>query len=141
LALEIRQKALAWCVAEASASEIDKLNILQATFLAMRRAVAGLAVKPEGAAVDGNRDPGLPVPATQLVVKGDGKIAAIAAASILAKTVRDEKMRQLHERYPQYGFAKHKGYPTAAHLAALAEFGPCPEHRKSFAPVAQRALF
>jgi ribonuclease HII len=125
----------------ASAEEIDRVNILQATYLAMRRAVAGLAVKPQGAAVDGNRDPSLPVPTTQTVIKGDGKIAAIAAASILAKTVRDEKLRELHERFPQYGFAKHKGYPTAKHVAALARFGPCPEHRKSFAPVAQAGLF
>lgn len=140
LAIEIREKALAWAVAEADPAEIDRLNILQATFLAMRRAVDALSTRPERAVIDGNKvPPGLSCPA-EAIVKGDGKIAAIAAASILAKTDRDNKMRQLAREFPQYGFERHMGYPTAAHFAALAEHGPCPEHRRSFAPVAQLAL-
>jgi ribonuclease HII len=139
LAVEIREKALAWCVAEASPAEIDRVNILQATFLAMRRAVAGLNPPPVRAVVDGNRCPTLPIP-VEAIIQGDGKIAAIAAASILAKTARDAGMRKLHERYSQYGFDRHMGYPTAFHLAALKAHGPCPEHRKCFAPVAQLGL-
>lgn len=139
LALEIKEKALAWCIAEASAAEIDRINILQATFLAMQRAVAGLSVQPERAVVDGNRCPKLAMP-VEAVVKGDGKIAAIAAASILAKTDRDAVLRRLHADYPQYGFDRHMGYPTAAHFAALQAHGPCPAHRHSFAPVAQLSL-
>lgn len=139
LALEIKEKALAWCIAEASAAEIDRINILQATFLAMQRAVAGLSVQPERAVVDGNRCPKLAMP-VEAVVKGDGKIAAIAAASILAKTDRDAVLRRLHADYPQYGFDRHMGYPTAAHFAALQAHGPCPAHRRSFAPVAQLSL-
>ncbi|MDR2636878.1 MAG: ribonuclease HII [Zoogloeaceae bacterium] len=135
LAAIIREKALAWAVGEASAAEIDRLNILQATFLAMRRAVEALAPPPGSAVVDGNRPPPLPIPVS-CVVRGDGKIAAIAAASILAKTTRDAQMRLLHECYPDYGFARHMGYPTAEHLAALTRLGICPEHRRSFAPVA-----
>jgi len=135
LAEMIREQALAWHIAEASVAEIDSLNILGATMLAMRRAVAGLNPQPVGAAVDGNRCPELTVP-VEAIVQGDSKIAAIAAASILAKTVRDAMLRDLDLRYPQYGFARHMGYPTAAHLAALREHGICPEHRKSFAPVA-----
>ena len=133
----IRQNALAWCVAEASVEEIDRLNILQATLLAMQRAVAGLAVRPESALVDGNRCPRLAMPA-EAVVKGDGKIASIAAASILAKTVRDAGMLTLHAQYPQYGFDRHMGYPTAAHFAALQAHGASPVHRRSFGPVAQQ---
>ena len=140
LALEIKEKALAWAIAEASASEIDQINILQATFLAMQRAVAALTIPAERAVVDGNRCPKLTIP-VEAVVKGDGKIAAIAAASILAKTDRDAVLCRLHLDYPQYGFDRHMGYPTAAHLAALQEHGPCPEHRRSFAPVAQRLLW
>lgn len=135
LAVEIRAKALAWCVAEASPAEIDQINILQATFLAMQRAVAGLSLRPSRAVVDGNRCPKLEIP-VEAVVQGDGKIAAIAAASILAKTVRDAGMVELHQQYPQYGFDRHMGYPTAAHFAALQAHGPCPAHRRSFAPVA-----
>ncbi len=135
LAEEIRIAALAWCVAEASVEEIDRLNILQATFLAMQRAVAGLAIKPMAALVDGNRCPKLDVP-VEAIVKGDGKIASIAAASILAKTVRDSGMLELHARYPQYGFDRHMGYPTAAHFAALQSHGASPVHRKTFGPVA-----
>lgn len=140
LAVEIREKALSWAVAEASPEEIDRINILQATFLAMRRALDTLPIKAERAVVDGNRvPPGLCCPA-EAVVKGDGSIAAIAAASILAKTHRDAIMRKLSEVYPAYGFAKHMGYPTAQHLAALQACGPCAEHRRSFAPVAQLSL-
>ena len=137
LAVEIREKALAWCVAEASVEEIDTLNILHATMLAMTRAVAGLQVSPERAMVDGNRCPKLAIPA-EAVVKGDGKIASIAAASILAKTVRDSGMLELHRTYPQYGFDRHMGYPTAAHFAALEANGASPVHRKSFGPVARQ---
>lgn len=137
LAVEIREKALAWCVAEASVEEIDALNILHATMLAMTRAVAGLPVSPERAMVDGNRCPKLAIPA-EAVVQGDGKIASIAAASILAKTVRDTGMLELHRAYPQYGFDRHMGYPTAAHFAALEAHGASPVHRKSFGPVARQ---
>lgn len=137
LAAEIREKALAWAVAEASVEEIDRINILQATFLAMQRAVAALAVRPVSAMIDGNRCPQLPIPA-EAVVKGDGKIASIAAASILAKTVRDAQMRELDAVYPQYGFARHMGYPTAAHFAALGAHGASSVHRKSFGPVAEQ---
>lgn len=137
LAGEIREKALAWAVAEASVEEIDQLNILHATFLAMQRAVAGLNVQAERAMVDGNRCPRLPIP-VEAVVKGDGKIASIAAASILAKTVRDAGMLALHAVYPQYGFDCHMGYPTVAHFAALEAHGASPVHRRSFAPVAKQ---
>ncbi|QLQ25481.1 MAG: ribonuclease HII [Dechloromonas sp.] len=139
LALIIRAEALAWAVAEASVEEIDRLNILHASLLAMQRAVAGLAVRPERALVDGNRCPRLAIP-VEAVVKGDGKIAAIAAASILAKTVRDAGMRVLDAAYPQYGFGRHMGYPTEAHCRALREHGPISAHRRSFGPVAQLTL-
>lgn len=131
---EIRAKALCCCIAQASAAEIDELNILQATMLAMKRAVEGLRLKPAQVLVDGNRIPVLSMPA-EAIVKGDAKVASIAAASILAKVHRDRLCEQLHEAYPMYGFATHKGYPTADHLAMLMQFGPCPEHRRSFGPV------
>ena len=131
---EIRAKALCCCVAEASAQEIDALNILQATLLAMRRAVEGLRLRPHRVLVDGNRLPQLPMPA-QAIVKGDARVQAIAAASILAKVHRDRLCVALDARHPQYGFAAHKGYPTAEHLQALQRFGPCEEHRRSFGPV------
>jgi len=134
LADEIRLHAAAWCVAEASVAEIDQLNILQATMLAMQRAVAGLGRMPDDVWVDGNRCPDWTW-RSQAVVKGDDKVAAIAAASILAKTARDQYMCQLHEAYPVYGFSRHMGYGTAAHLAALKAHGACPQHRRSFAPV------
>jgi ribonuclease HII len=137
LAVLIRERAVAWCVASASVEEIDRLNILHATMLAMQRAVAGLAVRPTSAMVDGNRCPQLDIPA-EAVVKGDGKIASIAAASILAKTVRDAEMLELHAQYPQYGFDRHMGYPTAAHFAALEAHGASPVHRRSFGPVAKQ---
>lgn len=133
----IRERALAWAVAEATVEEIDRLNILQASMLAMQRAVAALAVRPELAMVDGNRCPVLEMPC-EAVIKGDGKIASIAAASILAKTVRDAGMRVLHAQYPNYGFDRHMGYPTVAHFSALAEFGASPVHRRSFGPVARQ---
>lgn len=135
LAEEIRRQSVAWCVASADVAEIAELNILHAAMLAMRRAVEGLAVPPQKVWIDGNRVPeGLAVEA-EAVVKGDDKIAAISAASILAKTARDAEMYALAERYPQYGFEKHKGYGTAAHLAALKQYGALPEHRAGFAPV------
>ena len=144
LAGVIRRDALAWCVAEASVEEIDALNILNATLLAMRRAVEGLTPPPDDVWVDGNRCPAWPW-RSQTVVKGDDKVAAIAAASILAKTERDRFMRRLDEIYPVYGFARHMGYGTAVHLEALKAHGACPQHRTSFAPVklviAQTALF
>ncbi len=133
----IRERALAWSVAEASVEEIDQLNILHASMLAMQRAVAALQVTPERALIDGNRCPSLAMPA-EAVVQGDAKVAAIAAASILAKTVRDEGMLGLHAQYPHYGFDRHMGYPTAAHCAALAAHGVSPVHRRSFAPVARQ---
>ena len=140
LAVEIREKALAWAVAEASVQEIDRINILQASLLAMQRAVSGLSLMPEKALVDGNKCPVLACP-VEAIVGGDGKLAAIAAASILAKTVRDAQMQELHVLYPQYGFDRHKGYPTALHLAALREHGISPVHRRSYGPVAQLILF
>jgi len=134
LALEIRAKAIAFGIGVASPEEIDRINILQASLLAMRRAFEGLALQPLRAVVDGNRCPKLPVP-VEAVVKGDGKIAAIAAASILAKTFRDEGMLRLHAEHPEYGFDRHMGYPTAAHVAALEAHGVSPHHRRSFGPV------
>ncbi|MHB0974129.1 MAG: ribonuclease HII [Thiobacillus sp.] len=134
LAEEIRTRSAAWCVAEASVDEIDRLNILHATMLAMQRAVAGLQRPPDDVWVDGNRCPDWAW-RSQAVVKGDDKVAAIAAASILAKTSRDQFMCALHEQYPAYGFSRHMGYGTAAHLAALRAYGACPQHRRSFAPV------
>jgi ribonuclease HII len=132
---EIRGKALCFAVAQASVQEIDELNILQATLLAMRRAVEGLRLLPKLVLVDGNRLPVLPMRA-EAIVQGDDKVAAISAASILAKVTRDRWCLELDLQHPAYGFAKHKGYGTAAHLAALQACGPCPEHRVSFRPVA-----
>jgi ribonuclease HII len=131
---EIRAKALCVCVAEASVEEIDRLNILQATLLAMQRAVEGLRLVPTQVLVDGNRLPRLKVSA-EAIVKGDATIAAIAAASIVAKVYRDALLVQLHEQHPAYGFAGHKGYATPQHLAALQAHGACDAHRRSFAPV------
>ena len=131
---EIRAKALACCIAEASVEEIDRLNILQATLLAMRRAVEGLRLLPQRVLVDGNRLPLLAMPAAA-IVRGDAKVPAISAASILAKVYRDRLCLALHLDYPDYGFASHKGYPTAAHLAALRKYGACAVHRRSYAPV------
>lgn len=135
---QIMLKAKAWGIGEASPEEIDQINILQATMLAMRRAIEDLASRlgswPDKALIDGNRCPELPIPA-EAIVKGDIKEPAISAGSILAKVTRDRQMAILHERFPHYGFAQHMGYPTAAHFAALKEFGVCEEHRRSFSPV------
>jgi ribonuclease HII len=131
---EIRAKALACCIAEASVDEIDRLNILHATMLAMQRAVGGLRLLPHKVLVDGNRLPLLKMPA-EAIVKGDSKVAAISAASILAKVHRDRLCLELHAAHPAYNFASHKGYPTAGHLAALQQHGACPAHRRSYAPV------
>ncbi len=134
---EIRAKALCCSIAQASVEEIDRLNILQATLLAMRRAVQGLRLKPALVQVDGNRLPVLDIPA-QAIVKGDALVPAISAASILAKVHRDRWCAEVHAQYPQYGFDAHKGYGTAAHLQALRAHGASPLHRRSFAPVAQQ---
>ena len=131
---EVRAKALAFCVAQASVEEIDQLNILQATLLAMRRAVEGLRLPPSRVLVDGNRLPLLRVPG-EAIVKGDATVACISAASILAKVHRDRLCLELHRCHPAYGFDLHKGYPTPSHLAALREHGACVAHRRSFAPV------
>ncbi|MDZ7322364.1 ribonuclease HII [Kosakonia sacchari] len=135
---EIKEKALAWSLGRAEPHEIDELNILHATMLAMQRAVAGLAIAPEFVLIDGNRCPVLPMPSLA-VVKGDSRVAEISAASILAKVTRDAEMAELDIIFPQYGFAQHKGYPTAFHLERLAEHGATEHHRRSFAPV-KRAL-
>ncbi|MDY0971635.1 ribonuclease HII [Siccibacter turicensis] len=135
---EIREKALAWSIGRAEPDEIDQLNILHATMLAMQRAVAGLHIVPEYVLIDGNRCPALPMPSLA-VVKGDSRVAEISAASILAKVTRDQEMTELDLSFPQYGFAQHKGYPTAFHLERLAEHGATIHHRRSFAPV-KRAL-
>ncbi len=135
---EIREKALAWHIAWATPQEIDELNILHATMLAMQRAVAGLSVTPGHVFIDGNRCPQLSM-SCEAVVKGDSRVAEISAASILAKVARDQEMIELDRKYPAYGFAQHKGYPTKAHLEKLAELGPLPEYRRSFKPV-QKAL-
>lgn len=137
LAAEIRKQALAWSVASAAPAEIAELNILHATMLAMRRAVQALPRLPEKVWIDGNRIPPDLGTDAKAVVKGDSKIAQISAASVLAKTARDAEMYALAERYPQYGFQRHKGYGTAEHLAALARYGVLPEHRRDFAPVRQ----
>ncbi|MEH0665374.1 ribonuclease HII [Vibrio scophthalmi] len=135
---EIKEKALAWSVGRCSPAEIDEWNILQATMVAMQRAIAGLSLTPDLALIDGNRVPELPMDA-MAVVKGDLRVAQISAASIIAKVVRDQEMEALDKRHPQFGFAQHKGYPTKAHFAAIEAHGVIDEHRKSFKPV-KRAL-
>jgi ribonuclease HII len=139
IADDIRQTALAWALARAEVEEIDRLNILQATLLAMRRAVLALNVQPDRVVVDGNHCPKLEVPG-EAVIGGDATVPAISAASVLAKVARDAEMVALDSRYPAYGFARHKGYPTPEHLTALRACGPCPVHRRSFRPVCQLAL-
>lgn len=134
---EITLRARSWCIARASVAEIDQLNILQASLLAMKRAVDGLSVVPEHVLVDGNKLPRWSYPA-EAVVKGDSRVAAISAASILAKVTRDREMCQLDKQYPGYGFAGHKGYPTRTHLAALEQLGITPVHRTSYGPVKAR---
>lgn len=136
LAFIIKAEALAWHIAYATVEEIDRLNILQATLLAMTRAVEGLGVQPQEVLVDGNRCPSWRY-TSRAIVEGDANVAEISAASILAKTARDAAMLELHARYPNYNFAGHKGYGTPAHLKAIKQHGPCPEHRRSFAPVKQ----
>ncbi|HCH5063887.1 TPA: ribonuclease HII [Vibrio parahaemolyticus] len=131
---EIKEKSLAWAVGRCSPEEIDELNILQATMVAMQRAIAGLKVQPDLVLIDGNRCPELPMD-SQAVVKGDLRVAEISAASIIAKVVRDQEMEELDKQYPQFGFAKHKGYPTKAHFEAIEQHGVISEHRKSFKPV------
>lgn len=135
---EIIERSLAWSLGRAEPEEIDQLNILHATMLAMQRAVAGLAVEPDMVLIDGNRCPTLPMQ-SQAVVKGDSRVAEISAASILAKVTRDREMAELDRLFPEYGFAQHKGYPTAFHLERLAALGATEHHRRSFAPV-RRAL-
>ena len=129
---QIKERALAWAIASATAQEIDEINILQARLLAMRRAVEMLSIRPDQALVDGNRDPNIPDVPSLLIVGGDGKSASIAAASILAKVTRDHAMLELDKQYPQYLLAKHKGYPTKLHVEKLLEHGACPEHRQTF---------
>ncbi len=134
LATQIRERAVSWCVAEASVEEIDQLNILHASMLAMSRAIEGLSQAPNHCLIDGNRCP-ITTYNCQAIVKGDSLVQEISAASILAKVARDQSMRELHQVYPQYGFDKHKGYPTRQHMAALQRFGPLDIHRRSFGPV------
>ncbi|HBO23283.1 MULTISPECIES: ribonuclease HII [unclassified Providencia] len=134
LFVEIQEKALCWSIARAEPEEIDNINILHATMLAMQRAVAGLSITPDFVLIDGNRCPKLPMP-SQAVVKGDSLVQEISAASILAKVIRDREMVELDKVFPEYGFAKHKGYPTAYHLEKLTLHGATEFHRKSFAPV------
>lgn len=134
---EIKSRALAWGLASASVEEIDRCNILEASMLAMQRAVAALSLRPARVCVDGNRCPPFPCPA-EAIVGGDARVVAISAASILAKVARDREMRRLDAIHPGYGFARHKGYPTLIHRTALAQLGPCAAHRRSFRPV--RAL-
>ncbi|WP_179944654.1 ribonuclease HII [Vibrio sinaloensis] len=131
---EIQEKALAWSVGRCTPGEIDEMNILQATMVAMQRAITGLKVQPDLALIDGNRCPALPMDA-QAVVKGDLRVAEISAASIIAKVVRDQEMEELDKLHPEFGFAKHKGYPTKAHFEAIEAHGVIDQHRKSFKPV------
>ena len=130
----IRERALCWAIGRAEVEEIDTLNILHASLLSMRRAVLALRIKPEKVLVDGNRCPDLPCPA-EAIIKGDASVKAISAASIIAKVTRDREMRDLHDQYPDYGFDRHKGYPTRLHRECLIRFGATPHHRKSFRPV------
>lgn len=137
LSERIKERALAFCIATASLEEVNQFNVFGATMLAMQRAVAGLKLKPDIILIDGNRMPKLSIPA-RTIVKGDAKVRSISAASILAKVARDEAMLKYHEQFPNYGFADNKGYLTEFHLATLKQFGPCPIHRKHYAPI--RAL-
>lgn len=136
LAKQIRERAADWAIAEVTHTEIDHLNILQASLLAMKRAVDGLSIKPDNVLVDGNRTPDLGNVHCRAVVKGDAKVPAISAASILAKVHRDDQMTTLHSMHPRYGFDRHKGYPTRQHLRMLHEHGPIEQHRKTYKPVA-----
>ena len=132
---QIKAQSLAFCIARATVEEIERYNILQATMMAMTRALNGLKKKPQGVLIDGNRVPkGLKMPSVA-IVKGDSRVHAISAASILAKVTRDREMVEAHKQYPEYGFDQHKGYPTAQHVAALTQYGPCAIHRKTYKPV------
>lgn len=131
---EIKQKAISWAIGEATHEEIDELNILQASLLAMKRAILSLNLQPDNVLVDGNKIPDINIPCTA-IVKGDAKIPVISAASILAKVYRDDQMMTLHNKHSQYGFNKHKGYPTRQHILSLNEYGPLTEHRKTFKPL------
>ena len=135
LAIEIRKKALAWSIGRAEAHEIDDINILQATLKAMERAIRALTIQPDHIKIDGNRCPKMAGYSMEAIIKGDTKVAEISAASILAKVTRDAEMLELHQLYPQYGFANNKGYPTQQHREALIKYGALPMHRRSFAPV------
>jgi ribonuclease HII len=134
LCTQIRERALCWAIGRAEVEEIDVLNILHASLLSMRRAVLALTIKPQKVLVDGNRCPDLPCPA-EAIIKGDATVKAISAASIIAKVTRDREMRDLHDQYPDYGFDRHKGYPTRLHRECLAKYGATVHHRKSFRPV------
>ena len=134
LDLEIREKAVAWSIARAEVEEIDEINILQASLLAMKRAVEGLSTKPDHVKIDGNKEIPMRI-SMETIVKGDSKVAAISAASIIAKVARDKEMIELDKQYPEYGFASHKGYPTKAHREALIKYGALCCHRRSFKPV------
>jgi ribonuclease HII len=140
LSIEIKQHALAWAIASSSVEEIDTINILQASMLAMKRAVEKLTIQADKVLIDGNRCPKIHLPC-EAIVQGDSKVAAISAASILAKTARDAELYTLHAQYPQYGFAQHKGYPTSYHLEMLTLHGASPIHRTTYAPVKQLSLF
>ena len=135
LALEIKEKALSWAVVSVSPQQIDEMNILQASLFAMRSAAENLHVPPAHVFVDGNKILPECFCATTAIIKGDSRVAEISAASILAKVERDAQMQELHKQYPEYGFDKHKGYPTKVHREILNQIGPCPEHRRSYAPV------
>lgn len=135
LNIEIREKALCWALGRAEAYEIDKINILQASLLAMKRAVEGLSITPEHLKIDGNKGIDIDI-SMETIIQGDAKVASISAASIIAKVARDKEMRELHEKHPEYGFASHKGYPTKVHLEALRNYGLLDQHRKSFKPCA-----
>lgn len=137
---EIKRYALSWCVQKASLEEIERLNVLHATLLAMRRAVEGLKIKPHRVLVDGNHAPGMDIQ-VEAIIKGDEKVPAISAASILAKVARDQAMIEYHRLYPQYGFDNHKGYFTREHMDALRKHGPCPIHRRTYAPIRRMTLF
>ncbi|TAN43138.1 MAG: ribonuclease HII [Nitrospirae bacterium] len=134
LSREIKLKALCWCIDKASLEEIERLNVLHATLLAMKRAVSGLGIKPAKALIDGNHAPALDIP-VETIVRGDATVAVISAASILAKVARDQAMMSYHLLYPEYGFDMHKGYFTRKHTEALQKHGPCPIHRKTYAPI------
>jgi len=140
LSNEIKLHALSWCIRKASVEEIERLNVLRATLLAMKRAVEGLMMRPQKVLVDGNQVPALDIP-VEAIVRGDGKVPAISAASILAKVARDQAMVEYHRIYPEYGFDVHKGYFTREHMAALLKYGPCPIHRRNYSPICQMKLF